>query len=542
MLGVRALSLGLYVSRCGGRVDSVVDIDAALGTSNVLAEVVRVFDDLADASAQDLILSDIAEKGLDAVVLAGHSVEHYTRSLSGQYLKQRIADAGVNPNRIVAANVLEQVALAHAGDPTGATLKAAALIHVACSRAAEAPHVEQIETQPVRSVLILGATTEGSVAAQRLLQLGYGVVIADRADGLARLRASEELGATVAYVTGHPACELISNTRMVDGEGWLGDYLITLETPSGPSTVQVGGILLARPDETAWVEELRTHFKVDVDDQGAARSLDPRTHPAETVDTGIMVVPPRGESARIANKVSGADSAAMALVLKLSQPKTVHLVDVSRVDEDLCGGCASCVKTCAFGACTIGEDGFSHVDVRRCRGCGKCVVSCPVGARDIINSPHDYLIGAIRTLAAVESPGEEKVIGFLCGGCGYPAADSAAPHIGQGGESYPASFLPVRIPCGGRLDTLYVLEAFKAGFDGVTVFRCREGHCHNLVGNLDMDRRINLLRTVLRSRRLDDARLRIIDISPFEGERFVSQVNDVFSELRTLANGKGGPQ
>ncbi|PKL75470.1 MAG: hypothetical protein CVV27_15225, partial [Candidatus Melainabacteria bacterium HGW-Melainabacteria-1] len=427
------MSLGLYVSRCGGRVGSVVDLDTALGASGALAEVVRVFDDLSDSSAQEVIVSDVAEKQLDAVVLAGHSVEHYTRSLSGQYLKQRIADAGVNPNRIVAANLLEQVALAHPDDPAGATLKAAALIRVACSRAIEAPYVEQIETQPIRSVLILGATTEGAVAAQRLLQLGYGVVIADRKDGLARLRASAELGATVAYVTGHPACRLISDVRMVDGEGWLGDYSITLEAENGPSTVEVGGILLARPDETAWVEELRTHFKVDVDDQGSARSLDPHTHPAETVDAGIMVVPLRDESARIANKVSGADSAAMALVLKLSQTRAVHLVDVSRVDEDLCGGCASCVKTCAFGACTIGDDGFSHVDVRRCRGCGKCVVSCPVGARDIVNSPHDYLIGAIRTLAEVESPGDEKVIGFLCAGCGYPAADSAARHIGQGG-------------------------------------------------------------------------------------------------------------
>ncbi|MDP2233545.1 MAG: hydrogenase iron-sulfur subunit, partial [Actinomycetota bacterium] len=84
--------------------------------------------------------------------------------------------------------------------------------------------------------------------------------------------------------------------------------------------------------------------------------------------------------------------------------------------------------------------------------------------------------------------------------------------------------------------------AFKAGFDGVTVFRCREGHCHNLIGNLDMDRRINLLRTVLRSRHLDDARLRIVDISPFEGERFVEQINAVYATLGSLTNGKGGPQ
>ena len=120
------------------------------------------------------------------------------------------------------------------------------------------------------------------------------------------------------------------------------------------------------------------------------------------------------------------------------------------------------------------------------------------------------------------------------------AADSAAGFVAQRGSGYPASFLPLRIPCGGRLDTLYVLEAFKQGFDAVCVYRCREGHCHNLIGNLDMDRRINLLRAVLRSRNLDDARLRIVDISPFEGEQFVQSVEGIFDSLSLLTNGKGG--
>ena len=119
---------------------------------------------------------------------------------------------------------------------------------------------------------------------------------------------------------------------------------------------------------------------------------------------------------------ASADSAVLALTLRLSQPSTVHFSDTSEVDESLCGGCATCVRTCAFGACSLDENGVSRVDVRRCRGCGKCVVSCPVGARDIISSPHDVLMAAVRTLAATPVPGE-KVLGFLCGGCGYPAAD-----------------------------------------------------------------------------------------------------------------------
>jgi len=542
--------LGLYVSRCGGRVSDVVDIDEAVENARSQAAVLRIVDDLFDPDVQEMLARDVADAGLDAVVLAGHSLNHYRRSLSGQHLKERLVDAGINPNRVIAANLLEQIALVHGDDPRGATTKAKAAIDVAVLRATLSDPQEGFETEPRKSVLILGASSEGLVAAQRLLQLGFSVVIADRADGASQLRESDDMRATVSFVTSHPESQFIDGAKIVDGQGWLGDYEITMETAAGRVTHRAGGILLAEPDQTDWVTELRQHFRVDVDDNGRARSIHPATHPAETIDPGIMTVPTHDRDNQMRDRVAAADSAAIALVLKLSQRKTVHYRDTSMVDESLCGGCATCVRTCAFGACYIDEDGLSHVDVRRCRGCGKCVVSCPVGARDIVNSPHDYVIGAIHTLADAEVEGE-RILGFLCGGCGYPAADNASEFVkgngngngnGDDSRSYPASFLPLRIPCGGRLDTLYVLEAFRSGFDGVAVFRCREGHCHNLIGNLDMDRRVNLLRTVLRSRRLDDSRLRIVDISPFEGERFVEQVVELTETLGTLDNGRGGPQ
>lgn len=533
------MALGVYLSRCGGRVDDSLDVDAALENVRGSASVVRVVDDLFDPATVDRIESDICDRGLDAVVLAGHSADHYTKSLSAGHLSERLVSAGVNPNRIVAANILEQVALAHPGDREGATRKAGAIIDVAARFAQMSPAVEGIAVEPKRSVMILGVTSEAMVAAQRLLQLGYSVILADRGSGTEIARNATTLKATCGYVLGHWQAEFVDDARVADGEGWLGDYHITLETPTGPRTYEVGGLLLARPDKPEWIEELRTHFKVDIDDDGFARSLDPQTHPAETVDSGIMVVPLRDRDALHRDKVAAADSAAMALVLRLSQPTVMHFSDTSAVDESLCGGCATCVRTCAFGACTIDENGRSHVDVRRCRGCGKCVVSCPVGARDIVSSPHDFLLEAVRTLASVPSE-DQRVLGFLCGGCGYPAADNASTFVAERGKGYPTSFMPLRIPCGGRLDTLYVLEAFKAGFDAVCVYRCREGHCHNLIGNLDMDRRINLLRAVLRSRDIDDARLRIVDISPGEGERFVESVEGVYESVSHLANGKGG--
>ena len=121
-------------------------------------------------------------------------------------------------------------------------------------------------------MLLLGATDEALIASQRLLQLGYSVVIADRGTAAENSQARESLRATASYVYGHPSCQIINGAKFLDGKGWLGDFEVVLETDAGRNTYHVGGIILADPSDTKWVAELRPHFKVDVDDDGA------RTH------------------------------------------------------------------------------------------------------------------------------------------------------------------------------------------------------------------------------------------------------------------------
>jgi heterodisulfide reductase subunit A-like polyferredoxin/coenzyme F420-reducing hydrogenase delta subunit len=533
------MPLGLYLSRCRGRTSDVLDLDALAARFAGDAAVVRVVDDFFSEDFAPSVAEDVSAEGLDAVVLAGNSPEHFVRALSAPFTVERIVEAGVNPNRIAHANLLEQVALPHAGDPNGAAVKAEAVLAEAVLRARRASLVVPTVTPTRDAVLVLGASPAGVVAAQRLLRLGHPVVVASRGDHAPALAGVPAMQATASYVAAHPAAVFVDGAAIADGDGWAGDFSVTLATPGGPRTFEVGGIVLAEADAETWTAELRKLFPLDVDGEGHAKALAVAMHPAEAGEPGIVLVPPHDpEDPRAV--VAAADAAAMALTLELSGEHVKRYHHTSVVDPDLCGGCASCVKTCAFGACRIdAETGVSYVDPRRCRGCGKCVVSCPVGARDIVDAPHQHLVDTIRRFA--ESPvSGHRVLGFLCGGCGYPAADRAGEAARDGGGTYPASFLPLRINCGGRLDALYVLEAFRAGFDGVAVFRCREGRCRNLIGNLDMDRRINLLRTVLRSRNLDDSRLRLIDITSEEGETFTAEVNAFFGDLGSLVNGKGG--
>jgi ferredoxin len=52
---------------------------------------------------------------------------------------------------------------------------------------------------------------------------------------------------------------------------------------------------------------------------------------------------------------------------------------VSKVQEELCIGCADCVEYCQFDALEV-IDGKNYVNYEQCMGCGVCVDKCPQGA------------------------------------------------------------------------------------------------------------------------------------------------------------------
>ena len=74
---------------------------------------------------------------------------------------------------------------------------------------------------------------------------------------------------------------------------------------------------------------------------------------------------------------------------------------------------------------------------------------------------------------------EPEITAFYCIYCGYMAADTA----GALNLQYPANVKFVRMPCTGKTDVRYLLEAFEQGADGVYVVACPIGNCHHVRGN-----------------------------------------------------------
>ena len=56
-----------------------------------------------------------------------------------------------------------------------------------------------------------------------------------------------------------------------------------------------------------------------------------------------------------------------------------------------------------------------------------------------------------------------EIVAFCCHYCAYAAADLA----GSMRLEYPPAIKVIKLPCSGKVDPLYILQAFEDGADGV---------------------------------------------------------------------------
>jgi len=125
---------------------------------------------------------------------------------------------------------------------------------------------------------------------------------------------------------------------------------------------------------------------------------------------------------------------------------------------------------------------------------------------------------------------EPNIIGFLCNWCSYAGADLA----GTSRMKYPANIKSIRVMCSGRIDPVYVLEAFRKGADGVLIAGCHPGDCHYQSGNYKTNRRMKLLIKVLEELGIEPERLRFEYVSASEGKKFADVVSEMTYDLKKL--------
>ena len=125
---------------------------------------------------------------------------------------------------------------------------------------------------------------------------------------------------------------------------------------------------------------------------------------------------------------------------------------------------------------------------------------------------------------------EPEITAFYCIYCGFMAADTA----GALGIQYPANVKFVRLPCTGKTDTRYVLEAFEQGADGVYVVACPIGNCHHVRGNERGRARVKHAREILEEIGLEGDRLGMFFMSGSQAQTFAAAAHTMTERIRKL--------
>ncbi|MBN1336793.1 MAG: CoB--CoM heterodisulfide reductase iron-sulfur subunit A family protein [Deltaproteobacteria bacterium] len=250
--------IGVYVCQCGTNIAKVVDCEDVVAFAATLPHVVlsKTYKYMCSNPGQDMIVQDIQSHGLDRVVVAACSPRMHERTF-----RNALQVAGLNPYFFEMANIREHCSWVHE-DHVAATEKAKALVRGAVFRVARHEALERKTVDMCPEVLVLGGGVSGLTAALDIAEAGYRVRLVERqgalGGNLARIdltapylnAARDLLTERITRVTENERIDVLLHSRLVNLEGFIGNYRATVETrdadnPPRKTEFLVGNVIVA---------------------------------------------------------------------------------------------------------------------------------------------------------------------------------------------------------------------------------------------------------------------------------------------------------
>lgn len=184
-------------------------------------------------------------------------------------------------------------------------------------------------------------------------------------------------------------------------------------------------------------------------------------------------------------------------------------VAVVNINQDYCGKCSVCHSVCPYEAITRDpETGKVEIDSQKCQVCGICYSACPVFAIEIVYYDYDSLVNYVNCV-------REKVKGdtlvLMCRG-NSPSTCEVEEILANEGLSI-KDYIPVRLPCSGRVPTEFVFKVLKSGIKNVISIQCEDTFCRFKEGTKINTRRLLLGNAVLEQLGLSKDTLRVVKYS-----------------------------
>ncbi len=231
--------IGVYICHCGSNINGVVDCPAVRGFAEAeLAGrgvvVARDYKFMCSSLGQELIEKDIAELGLDRVVVGACSPHMHEATFRGA-----CARAGLNPYLSELVSLREQDSWVHT-DTVAATEKAKAIIASGVERVRHHEPLEPLRVPIDPATLVVGGGIAGIQASLELADAGHQVYLVERQPSIGGHMAQFDktfptldcaaciLTPRMVTVGNHPNIELLTWSEVTSVAGYVGNFTVTV--------------------------------------------------------------------------------------------------------------------------------------------------------------------------------------------------------------------------------------------------------------------------------------------------------------------------
>jgi coenzyme F420-reducing hydrogenase delta subunit len=180
-----------------------------------------------------------------------------------------------------------------------------------------------------------------------------------------------------------------------------------------------------------------------------------------------------------------------------------------KINQDYCGKCSICYSICPYEAIKKdSETGKVEIDLQKCQLCGICYSACPVMAIEIVYYDFDSLI---KYVDSMQEKSRSETLVLMCRG-NSPATCEIEEILQNEGLKI-SNYIPLRLPCSGRIPTEFVFKALNSGIKNIVSIQCEDEFCRFKEGTKINARRIMLSKALLEQLGFSEDALRVVKYS-----------------------------
>jgi len=263
-------------------------------------------------------------------------------------------------------------------------------------------------------------------------------------------------------------------------------------------------------------EELAEILRINVGPSGFLQSDNVHFFPVRSNREGIFVAGSTREISGLPSAWTDVENIALEVKNLLGDGKKSVAKNKAVVNEDKCVICLTCYRCCPHGAIYWG-DKKAIISSVACQGCGICASECPMDAIQIGGFNDEEITEKVKSGVA-SGNGMPRILAFCC----------------QNSAFLPEGLRMIKVPCAGKIDLDYILNAFVSGADGIMVMACHPGNCKSENGNTFAQWRVNDAHRMLEEVGLEKDRLCFVGTASNMGSGFSDLVVDMEKRINEL--------